>query len=103
MTLEIMEQLQQHAIDRFGPEDQIGRMRFIQGAEAAWDLAIKHERERCVGLIAEQRKCYSEDIFTPIKPNEPDPIIRDRVSAQMARHVLDWAVEAILSPLEDRA
>lgn len=42
MTPEIMEQLQQHAIDRFGPEDRIGRMRFIQGAEAAWDLSLKN-------------------------------------------------------------
>ena len=63
--------------------------------------ATKAERERCAELITEQRKCYSEEIFTPIKPNEPDPIIRDRVSAQMARHVLDWAVEAILNPSED--
>ncbi len=44
MTPEIMEQLQQHAIDRFGPADRIGRMRFIQGAEAAWDLAQKQSK-----------------------------------------------------------
>lgn len=96
------------------------RRAFMAGAQAAWKMrdeeihilnqalsfmkdchsqelseAIKTERDRCTEIIRFIRSNYAEDIFTPVRRGEPDPISRDRVSAQMARHLCDLLVKKI--------
>ena len=48
-----------------------------------------------VKYLQEYKEAYSEEIFAPIRKDELDPISRDRISAQMARHILDTSMREI--------